>query len=175
MDEALSSDRPFVYEAFTDPDVPPLPPHITLEEAKGYAFSIARSVKMKIGQFPDQDLTRVKAARDAIGANVELSHYYEGRIRPRSAYAFGLIYWWSRVATWMPRIVNFFTQTPIMSSIIKTITGMAPERQFPVYAKENFKEQFNKRKNKLSSSLKVILWPDTFSNYFHPEIAMADC
>src|SRR5436190_17265097 len=33
-DEALASDRPVVLEAITDPTVPPLPPHITLEQAK---------------------------------------------------------------------------------------------------------------------------------------------
>jgi pyruvate dehydrogenase (quinone) len=33
-DEALSADRPVVYEAVVDPDVPPLPPHITFDQAK---------------------------------------------------------------------------------------------------------------------------------------------
>src|SRR5919108_1239197 len=33
-DEALAADRPVVYEAITDPEVPPLPPHITFEQAK---------------------------------------------------------------------------------------------------------------------------------------------
>jgi pyruvate dehydrogenase (quinone) len=33
-DEALSSDRPFLLEAVTDPEVPPLPPHITFEQAE---------------------------------------------------------------------------------------------------------------------------------------------
>ena len=28
-----------------------------------------------------------------------LSHYYEGRLRPRHAYAMGLIYWWARIAS----------------------------------------------------------------------------
>ena len=27
-----------------------------------------------------------------------LSHYYEGRLRPRAAYAMGLIHWWARLA-----------------------------------------------------------------------------
>jgi pyruvate dehydrogenase (quinone) len=35
-DEALSADRPVLYEAITDPEVPPLPPHITLEEARNF-------------------------------------------------------------------------------------------------------------------------------------------
>jgi pyruvate dehydrogenase (quinone) len=39
-DEALASDRPVVFEAYVDPDVPPLPPHITLEQAKNFAESL---------------------------------------------------------------------------------------------------------------------------------------
>src|SRR5215467_2179050 len=39
-DQALSADRPVVVEAITDPDVPPLPPHITLEQARHFASSI---------------------------------------------------------------------------------------------------------------------------------------
>ncbi|RJP15298.1 MAG: thiamine pyrophosphate-requiring protein [Candidatus Abyssobacteria bacterium SURF_5] len=39
-EEAFRTDRPVVVDAHTDPDVPPLPPHITFEQAKGYMFSI---------------------------------------------------------------------------------------------------------------------------------------
>jgi pyruvate dehydrogenase (quinone) len=39
-DEALSSDRPVVYEAMTDPEVPPLPPHITVEQAKALSSAL---------------------------------------------------------------------------------------------------------------------------------------
>lgn len=35
-DEALSADRPVILEAYTDPNVPPLPPHITLEDAEHF-------------------------------------------------------------------------------------------------------------------------------------------
>jgi pyruvate dehydrogenase (quinone) len=41
-DEVLGADRPAVLEAITDPDVPPLPPHITVEQAKAFTFAIAR-------------------------------------------------------------------------------------------------------------------------------------
>jgi pyruvate dehydrogenase (quinone) len=39
-DEALTGDRPVVLEAYTDPNVPPLPPHITLAQARAFAGSI---------------------------------------------------------------------------------------------------------------------------------------
>ena len=41
-DDALKADRPFVLEAVTDPDVPPLPPHITLKQAKAMTFALAK-------------------------------------------------------------------------------------------------------------------------------------
>jgi pyruvate dehydrogenase (quinone) len=39
-DEALAAGRPVVYEAVTDPEVPPLPPHITIEQAKALTSAL---------------------------------------------------------------------------------------------------------------------------------------
>jgi pyruvate dehydrogenase (quinone) len=61
-DEALAADRPVVYEAITDPEVPPLPPHITLEQAKALSSAllagdphagriIKQSFKQKVEEF----------------------------------------------------------------------------------------------------------------------------
>jgi pyruvate dehydrogenase (quinone) len=41
-DEALAENRPTVLEFITDPEVPPLPPHISLEQAKSFASSILK-------------------------------------------------------------------------------------------------------------------------------------
>jgi pyruvate dehydrogenase (quinone) len=41
-EEALSADRPVVLEAITDPEVPTLPPHITLEQAKSFMSALAK-------------------------------------------------------------------------------------------------------------------------------------
>jgi pyruvate dehydrogenase (quinone) len=41
-DEALAADRPVVLEAYTDPNVPPLPPHITLAQAKAFTSTILK-------------------------------------------------------------------------------------------------------------------------------------
>ena len=103
-----------------------------------------------------------------------LSHYYEDRLRPRSAYAFGLIMRWARIATHLPRFANFFTQTRGLSSIAKWTAGIAPERTIPPFALQNFKKWFFKRKKGLNTKGKrVILWADTFNNYFHPQVAQA--
>jgi len=102
-----------------------------------------------------------------------LSHYYSGRLRPRSSYAMGLIYWWSRLACRMPGMVNFFTQTPLLRDVARLIAGVAPERQMPVFAPQTFKEWFRKRGPRNQDQPRVILWPDTFNNYLHPETAKA--
>ena len=40
-DQALAADRPTVLEAVTDPEVPPLPPHITLAQARAFSSALA--------------------------------------------------------------------------------------------------------------------------------------
>ncbi|MCL4486973.1 MAG: FAD-binding protein [Chloroflexi bacterium] len=102
-----------------------------------------------------------------------LSHYYQGHVRPRSAYAFGLIYWWSRLASPAPRLANFLTQSPLLRDAAKWAAGMAPERQIPAFAPENFKSWFRRRGVRNQGKPQVILWPDTFNNYFLPDTAKA--
>jgi len=104
-----------------------------------------------------------------------LSHYYEGRLRPRSAYAFGWIYWWSRLASLMPGIANFITQTPGISSVVKAIGGISQKRKLPKFASYTFRDWFHNRKpgNETQKKQKVILWADTFNNFFKPETLVA--
>jgi pyruvate dehydrogenase (quinone) len=40
--EALISDRPVVIEVKTDPEVVPLPPHVTLQQARGFMSSMIK-------------------------------------------------------------------------------------------------------------------------------------
>lgn len=104
-----------------------------------------------------------------------LSHYYEGRLRPRSSYAFGLIYWWARLASRFPQAANFLTQAPGFSSAAKFLAGVNTRRKIPEFAGLPFKAWFFKehRFEKREGAVRVILWPDTFNNYFHPQIARA--
>jgi FAD/FMN-containing dehydrogenase/Fe-S oxidoreductase len=103
-----------------------------------------------------------------------LAHYYKGRLRPRSAYAFGWIYWWARIASVVPAIANFFTQAPIVSDMVKAIAGVAPQRKMPKFAEVTFKEWFNnRRKDNSKTKPKVILWADTFNNFLLPETLVA--
>jgi pyruvate dehydrogenase (quinone) len=38
----LAADRPAVLEAVTDPEVPPLPPHISFEQTRNFMLAVAR-------------------------------------------------------------------------------------------------------------------------------------
>ena len=102
-----------------------------------------------------------------------LAHYFKGRPRPVAAYAFGLMYWWGRIASRTPRITNFITQTPGLRDIAKALVTMAPERRIPVFARQTFKAWFNKRTVRNADEPQVILWPDTWNNHFHPTTAQA--
>ncbi|WP_420965883.1 thiamine pyrophosphate-requiring protein [Bradyrhizobium sp. B120] len=48
-DQALASDVPVVLEVKTDPEVPPLPPHITLEQAKNFSIALAKGDPNEVG------------------------------------------------------------------------------------------------------------------------------
>jgi pyruvate dehydrogenase (quinone) len=58
-DRAFAEKRPCLVQARTDPDVPPLPPHITFEQAKHYLSSIVKGD-------PDRGAMIVRSWRDAI-------------------------------------------------------------------------------------------------------------
>ena len=102
-----------------------------------------------------------------------LSHYYNHRLRPAHAYAFGLIHVWSRLASIAPRVANFFSQHPPFSTLGKLLIGVAPERKLPPFATETFKHWFYERGVYNEGDPRVLLFADTFNNYFHPQVSRA--
>ncbi len=102
-----------------------------------------------------------------------LSHYWEGRLRPRHAYAFGWIDKWARLASIAPGFVNLLTRAPVISSLAKVAAGVSQQRPIPAFARETFKAWFERRGVRNQGSPRVILWPDTFNNYFLPQTAHA--
>ena len=102
-----------------------------------------------------------------------LAHYWKGRLRPVSAYAFGLIDKWARLSSIAPGFVNVVTQTPGLSNLAKLFAGMPQGRHIPAFAPETFRSWFRKRGVSNHGKSKVVLWADTFNNYFMPETAQA--
>lgn len=105
-----------------------------------------------------------------------LSHYYAGRLRPPNAYAIGLIHWWSRMASHAPGVVNAVMQNPVLGSIAKRLAKVSTKRQMPRFAAKPFTRAWktNGRHNGQSkpgpARGRVILWPDTFNNFFEPHV-----
>jgi Fe-S oxidoreductase len=121
-----------------------------------------------------------------------LSHYYEGRPRPRHAYAMGWITWWARLASLAPGLANFVSHAPLLGDLFKWAGNIAPQRRVPAFAPETFKEWFFRRRGagfqpadlpgrleacptgpRNQDKSPVILWADTFTNHFHPDVARA--
>jgi FAD/FMN-containing dehydrogenase/Fe-S oxidoreductase len=102
-----------------------------------------------------------------------LSHYHEGRLRPLSHYAFGNIDFWARLASHAPGLVNITTQLPFLRDMAKALTGIPRQRNIPAFAPQSFKSWFRCHRPLHSDGPIVVLWPDTFNNYFLPNTARA--
>lgn len=102
-----------------------------------------------------------------------LSHYYQGRLRPRSAYALGLIHWWAALAAVAPRMVNAALRAPGLGSALKWLAGIAPQRQPPAFAAQTFRAWFAGRPQRPAGGERVVLFADTFNDNFRPDTAKA--
>jgi Fe-S oxidoreductase len=100
-----------------------------------------------------------------------LAHHYKHRLRPLHAYAFGLIGQWARLGSLMPGVANFVQRAPIFSGAMKAVLGVAPDRKIPLFAPRTFKDWYFARPMRDRKGAPVILWPDTFNNHYHPEVA----
>jgi FAD/FMN-containing dehydrogenase/Fe-S oxidoreductase len=130
-----------------------------------------------------------KACKSECPANVDmatykaefLSHYYEGKIRPLHAYAFGMIDKWAELASIAPRIANGFNNAPGINLLLRKALGLAPERQMPQLAPASFQRWARKHRvpdcngsgkhlsqPPVSEGREVILWADTFNNFYRP-------
>lgn len=101
------------------------------------------------------------------------ARYYRWRIRPRSAYSMGLIYWWARLASTAPGLANFAMRAPLVRNVTKALGGIAQARTMPAFARETFRDWFVRREARASGGPRVLLWPDTFNNFFRPGTAIA--
>ncbi len=104
-----------------------------------------------------------------------LSHYYEGRLHPLRDYAFGFMDRWAGVASILPGVTpglaNFAMQAPVIGNLIKRVAGIAEQRHLPKFAPRSF--QSTASTEGAGSRPSVLLWPDTWNNYFHPSALTA--
>jgi FAD/FMN-containing dehydrogenase/Fe-S oxidoreductase len=122
-----------------------------------------------------------------------LSHYYEGRPRPLNHYAFGFIDHWARLASQAPKLVNRLNASVGLNRIVKSALHLAEERSVPKFAEETFVSWVRRKAsgaverclaceadrsetgsaNGSGAKRRVVLFADTFNNYFRSDIARA--
>jgi Fe-S oxidoreductase/FAD/FMN-containing dehydrogenase len=102
----------------------------------------------------------------------EFTHHHYARrpwARPLSHWSMGWLPLSSRLAARAPRLANRIAR----SKLVKRLGGIATERDVPAFATETFTDWFVARSKKVGTQGKVLLWPDTFTNYLSPEVGRA--
>ncbi|MFF4488036.1 FAD-binding and (Fe-S)-binding domain-containing protein [Streptomyces sp. NPDC001544] len=105
-----------------------------------------------------------------------LAHHYEGRVRPAAHYAMGWLPLWARLSRIAPSLVNGALHAPGLARLGKRLAGVDAARPAPVFAGQSFLQWWRERGTEQpdpADPRTVVLWPDTFSTYFHPSIAIS--
>ncbi|WP_371053794.1 MULTISPECIES: FAD-binding and (Fe-S)-binding domain-containing protein [Rhodococcus] len=102
-----------------------------------------------------------------------LSHFYAHRPRPRAHYAMGWIPVWARLAALAPGAVNTVAHAPVLTDLVKRLGGVDSRRPLPRFATQRFRHWFAHRDAPTAGGARgtVVLWPDTFTDNFDPQIA----
>ena len=104
-----------------------------------------------------------------------LAHHYKGRTRPLNAYGFGYIDRWARMASVAPGFANALAGLPPISRLLKSALTIHPDRTLPAFSRKSFRSQAERLPRAAAGASRgdVLLWADTFNNYFHAETAVA--
>jgi Fe-S oxidoreductase len=116
-----------------------------------------------------------------------LAQRYKGRLHPLHHYIFGFADQLARWGSLAPALTNAILTGPITSPLIKRIVRVALERQLPRLAPQSYQRGLVGRgfsraaspfQNQDSGTLapegkRVVLWPDTWNNYYHPQTLAA--
>ena len=98
-----------------------------------------------------------------------LSRHFKRRLRPRPAYSLGLIMFHARLAARAPRLANALASI----GVVKRAAGITADRPLPRFARESFRDWWRARGAVNPQAAPVVLFPDTFNDFLHPEILRA--
>ncbi|PRX48251.1 FAD/FMN-containing dehydrogenase [Prauserella shujinwangii] len=101
-----------------------------------------------------------------------LHQHYRGRVRPVSHYSLGYLPLWARLASAGPRLTNAVLGSRL-APLVKRLGGIAAEREVPRFAPATFRRAFRRHRAPGGDRPSVVLWPDTFTNFFAPEVGVA--
>jgi len=100
-----------------------------------------------------------------------LAQRYKGRLHPLRHYVFGFADKLARLGSIAPGLTNAVLTGAITSPVIKRIVGVAGERELPKLAPHSYQELRNggAQSGSGGAARRVLLWPDTWNNYYHPQ------
>jgi FAD/FMN-containing dehydrogenase/Fe-S oxidoreductase len=102
-----------------------------------------------------------------------LHQSYQGRLRPRSHYSLGRLPRWSRLASRMPRLANRMTNLPGLRRLVLWVAGVDARRSIPAFADQTFRKWFAAQPAPAAPGKPVVLFVDSFTNHFSPDVARA--
>jgi Fe-S oxidoreductase len=98
---------------------------------------------------------------------------YRGRVRPASHYTLGRLPRWAALAARMPRVVNFGMGIRGVGPAALAVAGVDARRTVPAFAPKIFRSWFATDHRASTAGDPVVLFVDTFTNYFAPEVGVA--
>jgi FAD/FMN-containing dehydrogenase/Fe-S oxidoreductase len=111
------------------------------------------------------------AGVDVATYKAEVLHQtYRHRIRPAAHYSLGWLPRWARAASLAPGVVN--TAARHAPGFAKRLGGVDPRREIPAFADQTFRSWFASRPAPASGD-PVLLWVDTFTDFFSPDVGRA--
>lgn len=99
-----------------------------------------------------------------------LHQSYRHRPRPPAHYSLGWLPRWARLASKAPGLVNAAARLPGVDRLALRGAGIDPRRAIPPFARQNFRDWFSRNHIQPVSGDPVVLFVDTFTNYFTPEV-----
>jgi Fe-S oxidoreductase len=106
-----------------------------------------------------------------------LAQHYKGRMHPLQHYIFGFADKLARAGSLTPALTNALLTGPLTSGLVKRVAGVAQQRKLPRLAPQSY--QFSRMATKnwgretQPTGRPVLLWTDTWNNYYHPQTLAA--
>ncbi len=100
-------------------------------------------------------------------------NYHRTHRRPLSSAFFGRLNEAARLASYVPSIANALAHAPILGGVMKKALAIHPDRELPRFARQTFRSWFERRAAPRAGGREVVLFPDTFNNFFEPSVAIA--
>ncbi len=103
-----------------------------------------------------------------------LAHYHHERLRSPGAWMLSRVHEFARLASLAPKLANAAANTEPFATLARRLLGVHRERKLPHLAPTTFRAWFERRPMRAENhGREVVLFADTFNNFFEPEVAIA--